>query len=216
MERAAEGDREACSRFAVIYLGVVRSYLAKRWRGTPAISHLEDAVQEVFLDLFRPGGALARFDPTRAPNFRPFLFGVAHKVALRQEERQARDRGRGASLSEIAELHSADASASQLFDREWARCLLKRARERQAELAKDEAAVRRLELLRLRFAEDLPIREIAARWQQDAAHLHHEYAKAREEFKQALRAEVGYHHTGTAAEVERECQMLLELLRGSA
>ena len=48
-----------------------------------------DAVQEVFLDMFRANGALSRFDPERAKSFRSFLFGVAYKVALRQEERLA-------------------------------------------------------------------------------------------------------------------------------
>jgi RNA polymerase sigma-70 factor (ECF subfamily) len=72
--------------------------------------------------------------------------------------------------------------------------------------------VRRVELLRLRFQEGLPIRDIATRWQTDAAVLHHEYARAREEFRAALLEVVAFYHPGTAAEVERECANLLSLL----
>jgi RNA polymerase sigma-70 factor (ECF subfamily) len=46
--------------------------------------------------------------------------------------------------------------------------------------------VRRVELLRLRFEDNLPIRTIAERRQVSAAELHHSYALARREFKAAL------------------------------
>ena len=45
-----------------------------------------------------------------------------------------------------------------------------------------------MELLRLRFHEGLPIREIAARWKRDTAWVPHQYATAREEFKRAVDA----------------------------
>ena len=41
--------------------------------------------------------------------------------------------------------------------------------------------------------------------------LHHEYARARAEFKEALKAELAFHQHGTAAEIERECQDLITL-----
>jgi hypothetical protein len=44
-----------------------------------------------------------------------------------------------------------------------------------------DRAVRCVELLRLRFQEGLPIRDIATRWNEDAAKLHHEFATARDE-----------------------------------
>jgi hypothetical protein len=46
----------------------------------------------------------------------------------------------------------------------------------------------------------------------DAAVLHHEYARAREEFRAALLQVMAFHHTGEAAMVEEECRKLLELL----
>ena len=73
-------------------------------------------------------------------------------------------------------------------------------------------ARRRVELLQLRFHEELPIREIAALWQEDAMMLHREYPKAREEFREALVDVMTFHHPGHRAEIERECGRLLEIL----
>ena len=42
--------------------------------------------------------------------------------------------------------------------------------------------------------------------------MHHEYAKARQEFKAALVEVVAFHHPGAPAEVERQCANLLSLL----
>jgi RNA polymerase sigma-70 factor (ECF subfamily) len=65
-------------------------------------------------------------------------------------------------------------------------------------------AARRVELLKLRFGEEMPIRDIARLWNADAARLHHEYATAREEFRAALRDVVAEHQPGDAfAEAER-------------
>ena len=212
--RAANGDSDACNEFARSYLSVVRAFLVKRWQASPRMAQVDDAIQEVFLDLFRSGGALTRFDRKRVRNFRTFLFGVAHKVALRHEERLRGDRVRNAQGDEqLAVVADDAASASRVFDREWATSLLRRARQRQLEQAtkQGEEARRRVELLRLRFGEGLPIRDIAKRWGIDSARVHHEYAKARVEFKEALRTEVAFHHRGTASEVELECRRLLEL-----
>ena len=83
---------------------------------------------------------------------------------------------------------------------------MREAAERQAALAAEhgEAAVRRVELLRLRFHEGMPIREIARLWGIDAAVLHHEYARARQEFLAALRDVVASHHPGPPEEVDPE------------
>ena len=73
-------------------------------------------------------------------------------------------------------------------------------------------AVRRVELLRLRFEEDLPIRTIAESWNTDAVRVHREYAKARAEFRAALKAGVQEHHGGEPRAVDAECARLLGLL----
>jgi RNA polymerase sigma-70 factor (ECF subfamily) len=74
------------------------------------------------------------------------------------------------------------------------------------------AAVRRVELLKLRFHEEMPIREIARLWGLDAGVVHHEYARARQDFLSALRDVIASHHPGSPEVVDRECAQLLSLL----
>lgn len=79
--------------------------------------------------------------------------------------------------------------------------------------ASGERAVRRVELLRLRFQEGLPIRDIALKWKEDAAKLHHEYATARAEFRSALRRVLTFQMpTATEAQIEAACRDVLNLL----
>src|SRR5215510_9260970 len=73
IEGAAAGNADDRARFAHRYAPVVRAYLCARWRGSPHLQDVEDAVQEVFIACFREGGVLARADPTRGGGFRPYL-----------------------------------------------------------------------------------------------------------------------------------------------
>jgi hypothetical protein len=73
-------------------------------------------------------------------------------------------------------------------------------------------AVRRVELLRLRFEEGLPIRAIAERWGVAAAELHHAYAKARQEFRAALLDVGAFRHPDSPPAVEQEAARLLTAL----
>ncbi len=199
IEAASCGKTAEREEFARIYLGPVQAYLTKRWRGTSFADVLDDAVQEVFAECFRKDGPLARADRSRG-GFRPYLYGVVRNVARAMERRQVARRERpaqsGVNLSKIA---ADDATLSAVFDRAWAQTIVRGAARLQQELAakKGEDAERRVELLHLRFYENLPIREIADRWQIDAAHLHREYAKAREEFCQALCEIVRIHEPQT-------------------
>ena len=211
---AAQGDVDRRREFARTYLPVVRAYLGARWRGTRHMDALDDAVQDVFVDCFREEGALGRADPSRGARFRTFLYGVARNVALRHEERgRLRKETQGESGFEHA-VPADESSLSVVFDRSWARALMRRAMDRQRQRAATAGAeaLRRVELLRLRFQEGLPVRDIAARWGEDPAAVHRWFRKAREEFREALVEEVRFHHAGTPAEVERECAALLELL----
>ena len=70
----------------------------------------------------------------------------------------------------------------------------------------------RVELLRLRFAEGLPIREIAAQWEVDPDAVHRAYGKAREEFKLCLRRVVAEHVVRSETDLEREVERVFELL----
>ena len=134
-------------------------------------------------------------------------------VARRHEERGGRDRAEALSAVERS---TGAAHASEVYDRVWLDTLLKRAAQRQAAWAAErgDAALRRIELMRLRFAEGLPVREIARKWELPAAEVHREYRQARRDFKRALKEEVAFHHPGaTPEEIETECEALLELLR---
>lgn len=215
IQGAAAGSADDREQFALRYAAVVRAYLAARWRDSPLLADLDDAAQEVFLDCFRHRGALERVDPARPGGFRPFLYGVVRNVALRVETGRARGRERQSpGALDLDEIAASEAALSQVFDRAWATAVLREAAERHTVQAREQGkpALRRVELLRLRFHEGLPIRDIARQWEVDAAVLHHEYAKARQEFKAALLDVLAFHHPGSPAEVEQACADLVALL----
>ena len=205
---AAAGSPAERAELARRYLGVVLAYLASRWRGSHLRVDLDDAVQEVFVECFRQGGALEAFGAGRVPSFRAFLYGVVRNVARRFECRPVRAAG---PLPEIA---ANEEGLSRLFERAWARAIMSEAAQLQQRRASERGpeAVQRVELLRLRFEENLPIRTIAVRWGVPAAGLHHAYALARQEFKAALLEVVAFHHPGSPAEVEQEAASLLKAL----
>ena len=215
IRRACEGDAEAREDFARTYLPAVRAYLRARWAGRPVRHEVDDATQEVFLDLLRDGGALERLDMSRPGGFRPYLRGVVRTVALRVETREARRHEKGLwHPRDLDAIPADDDSLARAFDRAWARTVIREAGRHHEERAraKGEDAVARREILRLRFQEGLPIRVIAARRGEDPARVHHYYARARAEFLEALEAVVSDYHSGTPAEISRECEHLLALL----
>jgi len=169
---------------------------------------LDDATQEVFVECFRKGGALVAAGAGRVPHFRPFLYGVVRNVARRFESRPVRAAG------PPADDPADEATQSRLFDRAWAEAVMAEAaaRHRERAAAAGPVAVRRVELLRLRFEEGLPVREIAGRWGVPAADVHHCYALARREFRAALLEVVAFHLPGSPAEVEEEAAGLLRAL----
>ncbi len=108
-----------------------------------------------------------------------------------------------------------DDNASRVFDRAWAASLLEQARALQATraAAEQDGTLTRIEILRLRFEEGLPVREIARRLRRDPAKVHYEYAKARREFRQALIDVVQEHEPMPIRDAEAECARLVLLLR---
>ncbi len=214
IQAAAAGDADGREEFVRRYTPVVRAYLAARWRASAHLNDLDDAVQDVFVECFKPGGMLAHADRDWPAGFRAFLHGAVRNVALRVERKRARLREQPPGEDDLDQVAAEDPSLSRLFDQAWARAILREAARRQAERARQsgEAARRRVELLHLRFHEGLPIRDIARRWDADAALLHHEYARARQEFKAALHEVMAFHHPGSAADIERECANLLSFL----
>ena len=94
---------------------------------------------------------------------------------------------------------------------------MREAAEKQAARAREsgEAALRRVDLLRLRFEEGLEIHDIARRWGAEAWRLHKEYARARREFRQALTEVISFYHPGSPEEVEKACANLRLMLKES-
>jgi DNA-directed RNA polymerase specialized sigma24 family protein len=205
---AADGDPAEREEMARRYLGVVRVYLAARWRGSSLRDEIDDATQAVFVECFREGGVLDAAGHGRVPGFRAFLYGVIRNVAARFEGRPARPSG---PLPDVA---ADNPTQSRLFDRTWARAIMAEAGRLQRVRAEERGpeAVGRVELLRLRFEENLPIREIARLQAVDPATVHKSYALARKEFRQALLEIVAFHHPGSAVELAEEAASLLKAL----
>jgi len=214
---AAEGLSEDRDAFALRYEDAVRRYLRDRWRSSRLCDEIDDAVQEVFVECFRRGGVLERIRDRRPESFRKFFRGVVRNVALRHEQRvgiQLRREPR--SDVEIDRVAASSSTSSRVFDRAWARALLRQAGRVQQDQADeaDERVRRRVTLLRLRHVDGLAIREIAEKWRVEAAKLHKEYATAREEFRDALRRVVRFYFpNSTDAAIEERCRNLLELLQ---
>jgi RNA polymerase sigma-70 factor (ECF subfamily) len=205
---AAAGSRDDREQLARRYMGVVRAYLTTRWRGADQKVDLDDAIQEVFVECFRAGGALEAVGNGRVHSFRAFLYGIIRNVARRFESRPVHEAG------PLPDVEADEADLSRQFERAWAQAIMAEAVQRQAQHAAQHGpeALRRVELLRLRFEDNLPIRTIAQRWGVPADELHHAYAQARREFRAALLAVVAFHHPGSSAEVEQEAAGLLQAL----
>ena len=213
---AAGGDAGAREMFATRYLPVVRAFLGTRWSGRLSPEEIDDAAQEVFVECLKEQGLLERVREGERAGFRGFLLGACRNVALRIEDQRRRRRVADGGSSALAELTPADEETlGRAFDQAWARSLLREAAERQAERAreKDDGARRRVELLELRFKQGLPIRDIARRWNVEAAWLHHQYAQAGKEFERALREVIAFHRPGRPDAVQRELQELMALLQ---
>lgn len=205
---AAAGNPSDREELARRYLSTVRAYLSARWRGAALRDDLDDATQEVFVECFRQGGAVEVAAAGRVPHFRAFLYGVVRNVARRFESRPGRTAG------PLPDTTADDECQSRLFDRTWAQAIMAEAAQLQRQRAAEGSpeAVQRVELLRLRFEENLPIRAIAELWGTDAARLHHAYALARQEFRAALLAVLSFHEPGGPAELEQEAVSLLQAL----
>ena len=192
----------------------VRMYLKARWSNPLMQGYVDDATQEVFVECFRDNSPLKRIGKNTTSSFRAYLYGLVRNTARNFEKRLAAPRNQpGASLSRI-EIASDDPSLSMVFDRAWARMIIKQAGEKHRENAKQkgESALRRVELLTMRFQHGIPIRHIADEWNVDAAILHREYAKARDEFRTAMRDVIRFNHSGTDAEIEDEIKLVIQLL----
>lgn len=212
IQGAAKGSPRHREAFARHYYPLVRSYIAARWRGTRMISDIDDACQEIFAECFRSNGPLLRIDRKRAGGFRPFLCGIARNIARRIELRSCR--ASCLALQAGESLPSEDPCVSEAMDRSWALRIIQRAEARHRELARKAGgdALQRVELLRLRFHRDMPIRDIARLWNANPVILHRAYKVARQEFFKALQEVLSVQRNQPRHGIERSCRELLELL----
>ena len=214
---AAEGAIGERNEFIRRYMPVIHAYLNARWRSSRYLrSRIDDASQDVFLECFQPDGPLTKVDRNR--RFRTYLYGIVRNIALRIEQPRRQADVQAASASRFAKIESREADLERVFDRAWALQVLKETAELQmarARLAGNEAE-RRVELLRLRIEENLPVRVIAQQWDDDAGRLHRELSKAKVEFRNLLREIVsGRHPLASAAEVDDECREIVSVVSAS-
>lgn len=115
----------------------------------------------------------------------------------------------------LDDLPAQQEALSRVFDRAWARSILREAVLRHARAARrgDDSYRRRYRILRLRHQQGKPIREIAATLnEQDVDAVHNAYRRSRREFRTLLR-DVVAKHTGAGPEsIDAECRRVTELL----
>ena len=212
LRAAVDGDSVAQSTFTRLYAAVIGGFLRARWRGRALSADVDDAAQEVFVECFKPGGVLERADAD-AGQFRGLLYGVVRNVARRFETHAVeRGRVRPEESTWVAQVAADDAGQATMFEQSWARGVMKEAMAmlRQRAAGADDRARRRVELLERRFADDQPIRDIAAAWDVPAREVHNDYRKARVEFYACLQEVVRFH--SRSADVDAECRRLVTSL----
>tara|TARA_R110002094_G_scaffold60544_3_gene71174 strand:+ start:1858 stop:2505 length:648 start_codon:yes stop_codon:yes gene_type:complete len=202
-------------RFCRRYSPLIETYLASRWRLPRGHERVADGTQDVFLQLFKPNGALKGVDPSRPGGFRAYLYGVTTKVASERDRVAARQqRERGDPRMELDQLGSSWASQSQAFDQAWARLVFQEAYETMvAQFEGDPTALRSLQVLQLRYDEALPPREIAKRLViADVRVVYQVLDTGKAKFRRALLSVMAeYNPSCSKNEVENLCRQLLSL-----
>lgn len=214
LRAAADGDPSARSVFARSYTAPIRAYLTHRWRDSTCSAAIDDAVQDVFVECIKPGGALEGADPTNG-EFRALLYAVVRNVARRYEERAARPGQATGGSVHLDDLPDQAEALSRVFDRSWAEAIVRDAILRHARAARrgDQDTRLRYRILRLRHQDGLAIREIAARLELASVEaVHNSYRRARREFREHLRDAIT-HHTGVGPDaLDAECLRVTTLL----
>lgn len=210
---AGAGESAARERFARTYHGLIRAYLAARWRLPPTSDAIDDASQEVFVQCFKQGGALLGVDPRGPARFRSYLFAIVKHVADRIERSNGvRRTPQEGAPHELDDLSAHDATLSRVFDRAWVGTVTRSAwllmTSRLQSGDRD-----RLRVLDLRFKEGLAPAAIAARLDIDVNLVYQQLRNAKRDFRSALVEVVGSYHPGaTKAEIEARCVDLIDLL----
>jgi DNA-directed RNA polymerase specialized sigma24 family protein len=206
------------ARFTERYAPVIEAYLVSRLGVPSEHEDVREAIQEVFLQCFKQGGALQGVDPAR-DGFRAFLYGVTRNVALMAERRRARRRERQPPHSGVFERSTDDATLSHVFDAAWAELVVGEARALVEERAtrRGGRAVLRAKALELMYRDDLPPREIAPLLVVEVKEVYKLLETGRMEFRAAvLQVMARYSPEATRPELERKCVTLLDRLGGGS
>lgn len=188
-QAAAAGDEQARNSFWNRHVRAVRMWLWFRWSHRSLRSFVEDAAQEVFLECFRPGGALAHMDARKAQHgVVAFLRGIVRNVAHRIERTQARDFEHRRRLAVAAATPApADAGAAEQIDRAWEHDRVMAALALLDQEDPPDGMRHTLrEFLHAHFEDGLPVRKIAAAWQEKPEHVHELRRRACRRFRECL------------------------------
>jgi RNA polymerase sigma-70 factor (ECF subfamily) len=216
IDAAAAGDQSARASFVEHYRPGIRKLLQARWINAADRENLDDAVQDVLVECLKTGGVLDKAEQRPTTDFRSFLKTVVRHVAGRYEYRRNRTRALHSDRTLNEGEHAAQPStASRKLDRDWARELLRATAAEQARRAQQLGAAARLrvDILRLRFEAGKSMRDIAKVLELDPAYVHHQFAKAKQDFHRALLRVLKTRRPGADdVELERECRELIGLL----
>ncbi len=184
----SRGDQRARQVFCLMWRGAVQRDLWRIWRDSPLRAYAADAEQEVFLECLRPGGALARFDPSRGVPLRGYLRGVVRNVAARVARREA-SYSRHNQRAGDAVFDWSHGDGDVLLDveqHELRRCVERAIVELQLVRACDSHSMG--ELVRLLFHGGLPVRSVARRWGLPPERVHELRRRACRLLRRRLRA----------------------------
>jgi hypothetical protein len=194
-------DDRARGNFARRYQPAVEAYFSTRWPAAPMAAQTERAVREVFDECFKHGEDLKDTVSDHDADFRRFLYKMAGLVSARAETKKSE------------RFDGDESTLADAFDRAWARVLMRQAATQHAQNVKDDpAAVRRLELLRLRYYGGMQLDSIANIWHAERDDIEDQYQTARSEFETALMEVASYHMPRPKQEVADECERLLSIL----
>jgi RNA polymerase sigma factor (sigma-70 family) len=212
---AGAGESAAKEQFARAYGPVIRTYLAARWQLPCAHEAVDDCAQEVFVQCFKPDGALHGVDRSGPARFRSYLYSIVRHVAERIERsngvRRTQQEHTGFRLDDVAR---AEATLSRVFDRAWVGMITRRAWLLMASRVGAEAHGReRIRILDLRFRDGLSSGEIAGQCGFEAGFVYQQLRLAKRDFRAALLEVVAaYHPDASAEELETRCIELIGLL----
>lgn len=205
---AAGGIRSSRETFALFYGPMITMELAFHMRRPVNDPDVEDGVQEVLLECLRSGGALDKVDATKCTRFRAFLGGITRNVGLRILKRRARQPDT-LNPEELSSNYPADLSA--LLDETWRQAVLGEALTQLVrESQRTELDRLRVQVLRMRFEDDLRPAHIATVLGLKPERVHALCREGKEHFRLALLDVVCRQNPMfTRSEVQQECLQLL-------